>query len=508
MSRCVGLRGGTLQIDPPANGLTESLPSVRSRACSRAMLVSPQRTQHLQAALQDPQSLYQLLVDCRQANGTAPVPQFVSLSIAMPVVTELAALETFHQPDQLYFFCECANRERAIVAFGAAATVQVSGANRFERAQAFIDHCLAHTAHLGDLHLPWSGPHFFCRFTFFDAESIPEHPFPASTLFLPRWHLAHHGSEGVLVFNLPLAGRSSLRQLAQEVCAQYQRLRTLTPQLSFPYTNSVWVRTDPSSRFQRSIQTVLTAIQARQLHKVVLADRLEVQAKYPFQISACLDRLRMVYPDCYVFATSNGRGDTFLGASPERLVQIRDRQLITDALAGSAPRGKTAAADASLASTLLHSRKDQHEHQVVVTFIQQALRQLGLTSELSTPTILQLSNIQHLHTAIQAKVPLTLPSLAIVAALHPTPAVAGVPRDLASEQIRRHEPFERGLYAAPLGWVDYRGNSEFFVGIRSALVRQDVAQLYAGAGIVVGSDPQKELAEIQLKFQALLRALG
>ncbi|WP_448563076.1 isochorismate synthase [Trichothermofontia sp.] len=472
------------------------------------MLVSPQRSQHLQEALRDPQSLYQLLVDCWQANGAAPALQFVSLSIAMPVIAELAALETFRKPDQLHFFCECASRNRAIAAFGAAATVQVSGANRFQRAQAFIDHCLAHTAHLGDLHLPWSGPHFFCRFTFFEAEGAAEYPFPVSTLFLPRWHVAHHGSEGVLVFNLPLAGRPSLWQLAQEVCAQYQHLRTLTPQLSLPYTNSVWVRADHSNRFERSIQTVLTAIQSRQLYKAVLADRLEVQAKYPFQISVCLNRLRTAYPDCYVFATSNGRGDTFLGASPERLLQIQDRQLTTDALAGSAPRGKTAAADASLASTLLQSRKDQYEHQVVVTFIQQTLRQLGIASQLSTPTILQLSNIQHLHTAIQATLPMTLPPLAIVAALHPTPAVAGVPRDLACDEIRRHEPFERGLYAAPLGWVDYRSNSEFFVGIRSALVRHDFAQLYAGAGIVVGSDPQKELAEIQLKFQALLRSLG
>ena len=466
-----------------------------------------------EAALRDPQSLYQLLLDCRRANGGTD--QFVSLSIAMPGIAGLAVLDAFSQPDQLHFFCECVRRDVAIVAFGAAATMQVSGANRFQRAQAFIDHCLAHTVHLGDLHLPWSGSHFCCRFTFFEAEATTAHPFPASTLFLPRWHLARQGSQGVLVFNLPLGDAPHLWPLAQEVCDQYQQLRTFSLQLPRPYSNSVWVCADPGQRFQRSIQTVLTAIQTQQLHKAVLADCLEVQAKYPFQVSACLDRLRTAYPDCYVFATSNGRGDTFLGASPERLILIQDRQLTTDALAGSAPRGKTAAADAYFASGLLHSRKDQHEHQVVVQFIQQTLRQLGLASELSAPTLLQLSNIQHLHTAIQAKLPRSIPPLAIVAALHPTPAVAGVPRALACEQIRQLERFERGLYAAPLGWVDYRGNSEFFVGIRSALLRATPpgqsqgyrAQLYAGAGIVVGSDPRKEWAEIRLKLQALLRAL-
>lgn len=499
------MRGGNrrMQIDPPASR-------------SSAMIVSPQRSQCLQAALRDPQSLYQLLVDCRRSHGTTPAPQFVSLSIAMPAIAGLAVLEHFRTREPLHFFYECVNRETAIVAFGAAATVQVSGPDRFERAQAFIDHCLSHTVHLGELHLPWSGSHFCCRFTFFEGEASPSHPFPASTLFLPRWHLARQGSQGVLVFNLPLGGTSDLWHLAQTVYQQYQQLCTCLPPLPRFQPNTISVCANHSSQFRRSIQTVLSAIQTQHLHKVVLADCLEVQAQYPFQVGVCLDRLRRAYPDCYVFATSNGRGDTFLGASPERLIQIQDRQLLTEALAGSAPRGRTAAADASLASTLLHSRKDQYEHQVVVTFIEQTLRQLGVTSELSAPTILQLSNIQHLHTAIQATLPATLPPLAIVAALHPTPAVAGVPCHLACEYIRRYESFERGLYAAPLGWVDYRGNSEFWVGIRSALLRHDPpgtyhryrAQLYAGAGIVVGSDPQKELAEIQLKLQALLRALG
>jgi menaquinone-specific isochorismate synthase len=124
-----------------------------------------------------------------------------------------------------------------------------------------------------------------------------------------------------------------------------------------------------------------------------------------------------------------------------------------------------------------------------------------------TPQLLQLLNIQHLWTPIQANVPTGVHPLEIVAELHPTPAVAGTPREISQEQIRRYETFDRGLYAAPLGWVDHRGNSEFIVGIRSALIDGDRARLYAGAGIVAGSDPDKEVAEIQLKLQALLKAL-
>jgi menaquinone-specific isochorismate synthase len=181
--------------------------------------------------------------------------------------------------------------------------------------------------------------------------------------------------------------------------------------------------------------------------------------------------------------------------------------LITDALAGSAPRGKTFIEDADLAKRLLNSEKENHEHQVVIDFITQRLYHLGIVPQLLAPQLRQLSNIQHLWTPISAKVPANVNPLEIVAELHPTPAVAGVPRDVACEAINRYENFERGLYAAPLGWVDYQGNSEFIVGIRSALIDSDRARLYAGAGIVAGSDPDKELAEIQLKLQALLKAL-
>jgi menaquinone-specific isochorismate synthase len=144
---------------------------------------------------------------------------------------------------------------------------------------------------------------------------------------------------------------------------------------------------------------------------------------------------------------------------------------------------------------------------------------------LPTPQLRQLSNIQHLWTPIQAQLRADIHPLEIVAQLHPTPAVAGVPTKIAQQQIRRYETFDRSLYAAPLGWVDYQGNCEFIVGIRSALIDSEKpsengspadtpagatayrARLYAGAGIVAGSDPNKELAEIQLKLQALLKAL-
>jgi menaquinone-specific isochorismate synthase len=217
--------------------------------------------------------------------------------------------------------------------------------------------------------------------------------------------------------------------------------------------------------------------------------------------------LRDRHPGCQIFSLGNSQGYHFLGASPERLINIKNRQLLTDALAGSAPRGKNSYEDQQLASKLLGSEKERREHQSVSAFITQRLSQLGLKPQQSPLKLLKLSNIQHLWTPIYAQLPPQLHPLDIVAQLHPTPAVAGVPREIALEQIRYYETFDRCLYAAPLGWVDFQGNSEFIVGIRSALIKDNHARLYAGAGIVAGSDPAKELIEIQLKFQAMLRAL-
>ncbi|MBE9009911.1 isochorismate synthase, partial [Pseudanabaenaceae cyanobacterium LEGE 13415] len=179
----------------------------------------------------------------------------------------------------------------------------------------------------------------------------------------------------------------------------------------------------------------------------------------------------------------------------------------TEALAGSVPRGKTRSEDARLAATLLNGQKEKHEHQVVVDSIAQHLRNLNLTPQFSPAQLLQLPNIQHLQTPIRATIQSDLHLLDVVAELHPTPAVAGAPKSIACEHLRSFEAFERSWYAAPIGWMDYQGNGEFAVGIRSAILQGNHARLFAGAGIVSGSDPEKEFAEVQLKLKALLNAI-
>lgn len=300
---------------------------------------------------------------------------------------------------------------------------------------------------------------------------------------------------------------SPVRSLWQQL-RQIKSIEHRPPYLPLPRPQSLQTQPPQYHQFKSAVSAALEAIDSQKLSKIVLAHAIDIRSPIPFRLIDSLSNLRRLHPDCHVFLVSNGKGQHFMGASPERLMSISDRQLATDALAGSAPRGKTPIEDADLANRLIASEKERREHRFVIDFITQRLTELGLTPQLlSAPQLLQLSNIQHLWTPIAAKVPPNIHPLDIVAALHPTPAVAGDPCEVACQEIQRYEAFERGPYAAPLGWVDRNGNSEFIVGIRSALIAGDRARLYAGAGIVSGSNPDKELAEIQLKLQALLKAL-
>ena len=137
----------------------------------------------------------------------------------------------------------------------------------------------------------------------------------------------------------------------------------------------------------------------------------------------------------------------------------------------------------------------------------QRLRSIDLKPQQLPLQLLKLSNIQHLWTPIYAHLPANIDPFEIMGLLHPTPAVAGVSTEIACEKIRHYEKFDRSLYAAPLGWVDYEGNCEFIVGIRSAFIDGDFARVYAGAGIVSGANPNKEFEEVQLKMQSLLKTL-
>jgi len=472
------------------------------------MPVTPYRTN----LFQDHKELYQLLAIGKQQAIAKACPQIISISQEIEPIDPLAVLQAIAKTAQLQFYFENRSKNEAVAAIDSAICINLEGTNRFHQAQSFIQACLKKIISHGHLNRPFAGPHFFCNFSFFDNKLTVDAPFPSATIFLPRWQVSLRKSSCVLVANIEINSQVNLEVLLESLSTQLKRISWSGCRLSNMSDNTqnkiIKQDTKSETRFKSSVLSALESIQANQFSKIVIADAVDVVSPQPFNLVNSLDNLRSRHPDCYVFSTSNGKGQNFIGASPERLISIHNRQLVTDALAGSAPRGKTVAEDTELADRLLSSEKERREHRFVRDFIVERLSQLDLMPQLlPTPQLRQLSNIQHLWTPIQAQVPVDVHPLDIVAQLHPTPAVAGVPRDIVLRHIRRYEHFDRCLYAAPLGWVDYQGNSEFLVGIRSALIEGSQARLYAGVGIVAGSDPAKELVEIQLKLQALLRAL-
>ena len=204
------------------------------------------------------------------------------------------------------------------------------------------------------------------------------------------------------------------------------------------------------------------------------------------------------------------RGDRcFLGASPERLVRLRHGAVRATCLAGSIARGANAEQDQLLGAELLASAKDRAEHEFVVHAICTALADICADQMSAGPlSLMKLRNVQHLFTPIVGRVAVGCDILGMVARLHPTPAMGGVPREPALEIIRRFEGMDRGWYASPVGWVDARGEGEFAVAIRSALLHGAEATLFAGCGIVAGSDPEREYVESCLKLRPVLAALG
>lgn len=264
-----------------------------------------------------------------------------------------------------------------------------------------------------------------------------------------------------------------------------------------------------AARWRETVRDAIHAIEAGRLEKVVLAREVRVSLPPDFDVIASLRHLEVEHPNTFVYATWRD-GTAFLGASPERLVRLRDRELTTSVLAGSMPRGRTPAEDVAQASELLASRKNREEHAIVRRELAAALA--PVCAEViadAEPTLVSLPNVHHLHTAVRARLGAAGSVFDVLERLHPTPAVGGAPRDEALAFIREREEIDRGWYAAPIGWAGARA-AEFAVALRCALVRREPAEasLFAGCGIVAGSDPAAEYDESQVKLEAAREALA
>jgi menaquinone-specific isochorismate synthase len=461
----------------------------------------------------DQDALRVFLEGCRETARAKEHFQIASISLAVKHIAPLAVLQSIYEPSELHFYVERAADEEALAGAEAVARATFSGADRFAQAQAFADEILDNTIVVGDLDEPFTGPHFFTAFTFNDT--VPEQSaFAPATIFLPRWQVSRSKGKYGAVANIRIDPDADLDQLVARVWGAYQKFSIFDYETDLVGTT---VESKPTSVerselapkvYAKAVTQALGEIEAGAYEKVVLARGIKLEANEPWQPLHALNRLRERFAGCFTFSFGGGCGRSFIGATPERLLSIRDGQLLTEAIAGSAPRGNTAGKDAKLARDLLESEKDLHEHACVRDSIIRRLKVVGVTGRADlAPSLLPLANVQHLRTEIDAKVDKEVHLLNILQEMHPTPAVGGTPREQAVPRINDLEQLERGLYSGVVGWFNHLNEGEMIVSIRSALIEGHTASLYAGAGIVAGSNPEKETRETELKLRALLDAL-
>jgi len=376
-------------------------------------------------------------------------------------------------------------RGEGLAGWGEAARVTLpAGEDRFTAGEKWLRELFDGARSTDDVQVPGSGPVAFGSFTFDPASD-------GSVLVVPRVVL----------------GRRAGRAWLTTVTGDDEPLPAAAP-----VTAPGEVRWSDASRtapeWEQAVAAAVARIRAGDLRKVVLARDLHACADRDIDVRLVLTRLAARYPDCYTFSCAG-----LAGATPELLIRRSGDQVRSLVLAGTVPRGGTAAQDDALGAALLVSAKNVEEHGYAVADVRAALGPLCdvLVAE-PRPSLLRLANVQHLATRVRGRLSAApaagVPTaLALAAALHPTAAVCGTPASAAMDLIRELEGMDRGRYAGPVGWVDAQGNGEWGIALRCAELDGRRARLFAGCGIVAGSDPAAELAEAQTKFRPVLQAL-
>ncbi len=364
-----------------------------------------------------------------------------------------------------------------LVGWGEAARLEVTGGDRFTVARDWWRDLVAHAEVDDEVGVRGSGPVAFGSFAFRDDEP------------------------SVLVVPEVVLGRSDGRTWLTTV-GEPPRLASpepVRPTRGLRYAHGELSVTD----FRAAVEAAVERIDAGELEKVVLAHDLLAVAEHDIDVRAVLAGLAAGNPDCWTFAV-----DGLVGATPELLVSRTGDRVFSRVLAGTTSRGGNAAADIARVDALMHSAKDLAEHRFAVESLVASLaphvRDLVVPPE---PVPLELSNVTHLATDVVATLGDGSDVLDLLAAVHPTAAVGGTPSDVALGVLAELEPMNRGRYTGPVGWVDARGDGEWGIALRCAQLDGPTARLFAGGGIVAGSDPDDEVLEAQAKLLPMREAL-
>ncbi len=480
------------------------------------------------------------IVALARASG---VDRFAVLRTPAPAFDALEVFAASEGQTRGYF--AQATARRAMATRGCVARIEVTGAERLRDAREALAALFARVHVLGDAAAGSPAPRVFGGFAFTPAAPCDAWAgFPDGALVLPAatfireadaaWWL-HCVRVGPDACSAELAAELSERIEADMRAPQAHPPRLAGTSCEPPFEAGAEYRVQadrPHAVYAAQVDAALAAIGRAEFEKVVLARSLAVAHPGRFELKTFLERLRSLYPTCTIMAVGapgahveSGAERILVAASPERLVRLAGERVETGALAGSAPRGRSPEEDARLGAALRESKKEQAEHEAVVSSIRAALREpCGELEGAEAPELMQIEGIQHLHTPLVGRLRSGAVGsvLDLVDRLHPTPAVAGLPREPALAWLAEHEGLERGWYAGPVGFVDALGQGEFWLALRSGLIENPTplaagqrsagervanARLFAGAGIVQGSRAEAELAETRLKLRALLAPL-
>ncbi len=351
----------------------------------------------------------------------------------------------------------------------------------------------------------------FCGAAFWADEPAAEEiwsQFPSTELTVPEVLATAAGPTCTLQLARMIDSAEAGRQWERDIAAMplWPQTGTLEPEPRCEPAASLEI--PPRAAWLETVGQAVEDIKAGRYQKVVLARRLDLELRRPVDPAAILNRLRARHPDATTFAIGRD-GSCFLGATPERLLRVDGGTVEVPCIAGSAPRGAGVLEDRSRMEELLHDPKNRSEHELVVRSVEAALGPMcgdSVKTE-GRPSVMTLPNIHHLRSLVRARANAGVGPLELLDALHPTAAVGGYPREEALPALRRLESIDRGWYAGPIGWLDTNGRAEFVVALRSALVSEARAHLFAGCGVIARSRPENEWDETVTKMQPMRSAL-
>ncbi len=452
----------------------------------------------------------------RARRAGAPVLGGISLELPAGLGPAEIVCASRRADEQWFVFEQPDRGSAALAGLGAAIVLEDEGPSRFrDVAERWRELCAEAVVDSPD-GPPGAGLIAFGGFAFAPDGARAPHwrGFAAASLTVPEVAIARAvsgGGERVVLTLTALACPDDLPQdLLDRLSRRVEELRAQELPLLDPDPAGEFVLASamPPEHYEQAVSQAAALASQGKLEKIVLAREVLVQAPMPYDPAAVFGVLRAEFPSCFSFCVGRGEA-TLVAASPELLLRREGQRVSTLALAGSTRRSADPAVDAHLGEQLLRDRSYREEHAIVARRIERTLRAHAVwVAAAPEPQLVRIANIQHLATPIRAQLVAPIDALSLAEAMHPTPAVGGEPLARAAPLIPALEGLDRGWYSGPVGWTDANGDGELCVALRCALLRGAEARCYAGNGIVRDSDPARELAETEIKLQALLPLLA